>query len=174
MPRCHRQAARRATKTVSDFEHLSAFFDGESVPSDQLLAALRRPRAMEFLTFMARLRAMVQEDAAVPDEAWVRAMRARLRTAEQAGAQDQIPGPSPHDVTVSTCLSHRQCEVLACIFEGCSEKQVAARLGVGQSTVHTHLRRLHRKLRAHNRAELLASARRMASTASTAAGTGSR
>jgi DNA-binding CsgD family transcriptional regulator len=53
-------------------------------------------------------------------------------------------------------LTPRQRQVLACLLEGDSEKQVAARLGVGLATVHTHVKALYRHYRARGRAELLA------------------
>jgi DNA-binding CsgD family transcriptional regulator len=46
--------------------------------------------------------------------------------------------------------------VLLCLFEGDSEKQVAARLGIGRDTVHEYVRRLHRHFEASSRGELLA------------------
>lgn len=53
-------------------------------------------------------------------------------------------------------LSPRQRQVLACLLEGDSEKQVAARLGIGLPTVHTYVTALYRRFRVAGRAELMA------------------
>lgn len=53
-------------------------------------------------------------------------------------------------------LSPRQRQVLACLLEGDSEKQVAARLGIGIGTVHTYVMALYRHYHVSGRAELLA------------------
>jgi DNA-binding CsgD family transcriptional regulator len=53
-------------------------------------------------------------------------------------------------------LAPRQRQVLACLSEGDSEKQVAARLGIGIATVHTYVKALYRHFRVAGRAELLA------------------
>jgi DNA-binding CsgD family transcriptional regulator len=53
-------------------------------------------------------------------------------------------------------LSPRQRQTLGCLLEGDSEKQVAARLGVGIATVHTYVKALYRHFRVEGRAELLA------------------
>lgn len=52
-------------------------------------------------------------------------------------------------------LSEREREVLDGLVAGLSEKQLAARLGVGYSTVHTYVGRLYDKLHVNSRAELL-------------------
>ena len=49
-------------------------------------------------------------------------------------------------------LSERQRDVLGCLLNGDSEKQIAARLSISPATVHTHLKRLHAKLGVQNRA----------------------
>ena len=53
-------------------------------------------------------------------------------------------------------LAPRQRQALACLLEGDSEKQVAARLGIGIATVHTYVKALYRHFRVAGRAELLA------------------
>jgi len=62
-------------------------------------------------------------------------------------------GPSVAD------LPPRARQVLACLMEGDSEKQVALRLGISRHTVHEYLRRLHRRFGAASRGELLARCR---------------
>ena len=52
-------------------------------------------------------------------------------------------------------LSPRQEQLLRCCFDGLSEGEMAVELGLSRHTVHTHLRRLYRKLRVTKRSELL-------------------
>ena len=75
---------------------------------------------------------------------------ARKALAYFAPALSQQPG----------LLSAREHEVLQGLVDGLSEKQVAARLGLGLPTVHTHVGKLYRKLRINSRAELLGRALR--------------
>ncbi len=53
-------------------------------------------------------------------------------------------------------LSVRRRTVLARLLAGDAEKQAAAALGIGQSTVHDHVKALHRHFGVQSRAELLA------------------
>jgi len=54
-----------------------------------------------------------------------------------------------------TDLSPRQREILYGLFQGDSEKQLARRLGISRHTVHDYVKRLHRRLGARSRGELL-------------------
>jgi DNA-binding CsgD family transcriptional regulator len=53
-------------------------------------------------------------------------------------------------------LSPRLRQTLACLLEGDSEKQVAARLGLSPTTVHEYVTALYRRFGVHTRGELLA------------------
>jgi DNA-binding NarL/FixJ family response regulator len=53
-------------------------------------------------------------------------------------------------------LSPRLRETLACLIEGDSEKQVAARLALSHATVHQYVTPLYRHFAVHSRSELLA------------------
>jgi len=55
-------------------------------------------------------------------------------------------------------LSPREHEVLTCLVEGLSYKQVAAELCISIDTVRSHIRRLYRKLRVHSVAEAVSRA----------------
>jgi DNA-binding CsgD family transcriptional regulator len=50
-------------------------------------------------------------------------------------------------------------QVLMCLMEGDSEKQIAQRLGITQHTVHYHVRELYRRFGVSSRGQLLAEAR---------------
>jgi DNA-binding NarL/FixJ family response regulator len=52
-------------------------------------------------------------------------------------------------------VTPRELVVLRSLFDGDSEKEIAARLSISPATVHTHLERLHRKFCVQNRAQLL-------------------
>ena len=54
------------------------------------------------------------------------------------------------------CLTAREEEVLACLFEGMQDKEIASTLGIGTATVHTHMHRLFEKLRVHSRKDIIA------------------
>jgi DNA-binding NarL/FixJ family response regulator len=53
-------------------------------------------------------------------------------------------------------LSPRLRQTLACLVEGDTEKQVAARLGVSHATVHEYVTALYRRFGVNSRAQLLA------------------
>lgn len=52
-------------------------------------------------------------------------------------------------------LSHREHQIVQCIFEGRKEAAIALDLGISAHTVHSHIGRLHRKLGVRDRCELL-------------------
>lgn len=58
--------------------------------------------------------------------------------------------------TTDPQLPRRLRETLACLLEGDSEKQVAAKLGLSPHTVHIHVKRLYRHFEVSSRGELLA------------------
>jgi DNA-binding NarL/FixJ family response regulator len=59
-------------------------------------------------------------------------------------------------VASETLLTPREEEVLACVFEGKQDKEIASTLGIGTATVHTHMHRLFEKLGVHSRLDILA------------------
>ena len=61
-------------------------------------------------------------------------------------------------------LSPRLRQTLACLQEGDSEKQVAARLGLSYTTVHQYVKVLYRRFAVRSRAELLAHVMKRAPT----------
>lgn len=52
-------------------------------------------------------------------------------------------------------LPFRLQQVLTCLLQGDSEKQIAARLGISPHTVNRHVQRLYREFGVHSRAQLL-------------------
>ena len=61
---------------------------------------------------------------------------------------------------LSAQLTDRETEVLACLDDGLSNKQIALRLQLAQPTVKNHIHSLLEKLEASNRGEAVATARR--------------
>jgi DNA-binding NarL/FixJ family response regulator len=59
-------------------------------------------------------------------------------------------------VTRETRLTPREEEILACLFHGMPDKEIASALGIGTATVHTHMHRLFEKLGVHSRRDILA------------------
>ncbi len=59
-------------------------------------------------------------------------------------------------LTEDTGLSEREEQILACIFQELSDKEIAATLGIGTATVHTHLHRLYEKMGVHSRKDVIA------------------
>jgi len=59
-------------------------------------------------------------------------------------------------ITRESRLTTREEEILACLFQGMQDKEIASALGIGTATVHTHMHRLFEKLRVHSRREIIA------------------
>ncbi len=57
-------------------------------------------------------------------------------------------------------LSLREKDIVKCIEEGLTYKEISHRLGISAHTVHTHIKRIYEKLHAKNRVEALAKARK--------------
>ncbi len=52
-------------------------------------------------------------------------------------------------------FSSREQQILVCLVEGLTDKEIGARLGVAANTVHVHLGRIFKKMDTHTRAETL-------------------
>jgi len=52
-------------------------------------------------------------------------------------------------------LTRREQEILACLFEGLQDKEIASALGIGTATVHTHMHKLFEKLGVHSRRDVI-------------------
>jgi DNA-binding NarL/FixJ family response regulator len=59
-------------------------------------------------------------------------------------------------VSPGSRLTPREEEVLACIFQGLRDKEIASRLGIGTATVHSHMHQIFEKLGVHSRGEIIA------------------
>jgi len=52
-------------------------------------------------------------------------------------------------------LSERETDVLKLVAQGYVNKEIANRLGIGTSTVSTHIKNLYRKLAVHTRVQVV-------------------
>jgi len=59
-------------------------------------------------------------------------------------------------LTQESRLTMREEEILACLFQGMPDKEIASTLGIGTATVHTHMHRLFEKLGVHSRRDIVA------------------
>jgi len=78
--------------------------------------------------------------------------RSVLGLLRQQTSEESVPAPSRLNLT------EREQEVLRCLVNGNSYKQVGAELGVSIDTVRTHIRRLYKKLQVHSVAEAVSRA----------------
>jgi len=71
---------------------------------------------------------------------------------------DSVDGPDLAATVREHGLTPRETEVLAGLVERLSDRQIAERLSLSETTVKTHLRRIYQRLRVRNRAEAAAMA----------------
>jgi DNA-binding NarL/FixJ family response regulator len=75
-----------------------------------------------------------------------------------ASAARDFPGPRGRSTLQTPTLTPREREILAMLADGLPNKLIAARLGISDHTVKTHLEAIFEKLGASNRAEAVARA----------------
>ena len=84
------------------------------------------------------------------------------RVTSQEPTQRQLP-TTPSAALLSPveplALSQRERDVLLLLINGCSDREIAERLVIGQSTVASHMKRIYRKLDVHSRTQAVARAR---------------
>jgi two-component system nitrate/nitrite response regulator NarL len=82
-----------------------------------------------------------------------------LVSTELVGAGAQASDTSSN-ATSAMPLTKREAEVLALLSQGLANKVIAARLGISEATVKTHIAAVYEKLNARNRAEAVVAAAR--------------
>lgn len=55
----------------------------------------------------------------------------------------------------SKAYTERELQIMACLIQSHSDKEISTRLNISTNTVHVHLVRMFKKLNAHNRAEAI-------------------
>lgn len=76
----------------------------------------------------------------------------RSQQPRQPGLSEEGTRPMGVSRTSSSPLSERETQILRCISEGGSNKEVARQLGISPSTVRTHVESMFRKLQCTTRA----------------------
>ncbi|MEM7705781.1 MAG: response regulator transcription factor [Pseudomonadota bacterium] len=71
------------------------------------------------------------------------------------------PTPPPLEIARRLGVTRRECEVLALLAEGQTNKEIARNLGMSPNTVKTHLSRLFEKLDAQRRTQAVQRARKL-------------
>jgi len=88
--------------------------------------------------------------------AWAEGEALELEQAiEEAAAADSTP-TQPNADTSAPLISRREREVIALLAEGCTNRQIAAELGLAPRTVDTHVGNILRKLGLSTRQEVAA------------------
>lgn len=83
-------------------------------------------------------------------------------------ARQLTPRPAPAEFTVNEAairslgLTPRECQILAQLASGQSNKELARALDISPNTIKTHLARLYEKLEVRNRIEAIEKARWLA------------
>lgn len=81
------------------------------------------------------------------------AVDAMLASLEHAGPARALPAVTPPRVAPGQSLTRREIEVLNAVAEGLGNKHIAARLGISEHTVKTHLAAIFEKLGVTSRTE---------------------
>jgi DNA-binding NarL/FixJ family response regulator len=100
---------------------------------------------------VAAIHAVAAGLGAVPRTLLPDLVGAQNATREHAGAESDAASPA---------LTQREREVLALLVDGRANKVIAARLGISEHTVKTHIASLYEKLGTRNRAEAVVAAAR--------------
>jgi two-component system NarL family response regulator len=58
-------------------------------------------------------------------------------------------------------LSHKETNIIKCIEQGLTYKEIAERFCISPHTVHTHIKNIYEKLHAKDRPEAITKARKM-------------
>ena len=108
----------------------------------------------------APLLSLALESANLSDEAegFVKDL---LRLLAQTGEMPRVQKPDLDMLATSASISAREQEILRLLSTWCSNREIAARLALSESTVKTHLGNIYSKLDAHTRGEAVSRAREL-------------
>lgn len=162
------EARRRVAAGLHELVVLGASFrDDDGLPLLQELAAEARVRALlvvtlrrdaQLLTFLRRTRAVSAFDPAGDEPgrftlALAHAVQGRRYLSP--GLQEDLLGGAGAPLDLARMLTRTEWQVLAVIGDGSDDKQASAALGLEPGSVHSHRKRLMRKLGVRSRNELL-------------------
>jgi len=84
----------------------------------------------------------------------------RMSLPPELARKVMLRSQKPDDNTPASLLTDREMDVLRCVAQGYSNKQIASELSVSTTTVRTHVSNLLRKLNLENRTQLALYARK--------------
>jgi DNA-binding NarL/FixJ family response regulator len=112
-------------------------------------------------TFLELLSGVMRGEAAITREMATRIMdefvRSERKGTESATALTASVVKAPKSISE---LSTRQAEILQCVTEGYTYKEIAAKLAISERTVNYHMAEILNKLQLQNRAQVIAYATR--------------
>lgn len=144
-----RRADLAARVALAGHTLAEGYADADIVLAD---AASNAPEALPVLRLGER-----DEDAPLPSTLTPAQLDAALR-AMSVGLRVSLPAPAgfAEAEPARPLLTPRELEILACLGEGMSNKEVARKLGISAHTVKFHLEAVFTKLDATSRAEAVA------------------
>lgn len=112
-------------------------------------------------TFLELLYGVMRGEAAITREMATRIMDEFVRS-ERKGAESTaaLPLPGAKVPKAINELSTRQAEILHCVTEGYTYKEIAVKLAISERTVNYHMSEILNKLQLQNRAQVIAYATR--------------
>lgn len=116
----------------------------KDLPPDELLEAVRRTANGDAQVSPAVLRRLIRHVTAS-------ATAGPRASTPGASAARVVTGRPPADVT----LTPRERDVLSLVTHGCTNDEIATRLGIGRATVKTHVANLLTKFGARDRVQLV-------------------
>jgi RNA polymerase sigma factor (sigma-70 family) len=84
-----------------------------------------------------------------------------MRLSDDTGSDSQISQAEIEALSASASISPREQEVLRLIGAGCSNREIADRLSISESTVKTHVGNIYDKLNVNSRVQAITSAKEL-------------
>jgi len=104
--------------------------------------------------FLRALELVVLGETILPRELLPHLRSSPPQQPESAGQIDDIEEAMEQgEMDVTPSLSARERSILLCLVDGESNKVIARRIGIAESTVKVHVKTILRKIRAHNRTQ---------------------
>jgi two-component system NarL family response regulator len=112
-------------------------------------------------TFLELLSGVMRGEAAITREMATRIMDEFVRSERKGTETANTPAASSSKTPRAISeLSSRQAEILHCVTEGYTYKEIAAKLAISERTVNYHMAEILNKLQLQNRAQVIAYATR--------------
>jgi DNA-binding NarL/FixJ family response regulator len=88
-------------------------------------------------------------------------IREVMRLSNYAGSASQISQAEIDDLSASASISPREQDVLRLISIGCSNREIARKLSISESTVKTHVGNIYYKLNVNSRVQVITYAKEL-------------